>query len=137
MAAGSAFAGAVSAPAPPAQAGAGMKRPPAAGDAASPASGPVAFVEVRGRVVDPQGRPVSGATVRQGWPAWLELEDPTVPDATSGADGRFVAADLAVGPECRRLDQRRRCDALDRRHGPRVRARHGPPASSVPTPRPS
>ncbi len=73
---------------PLAQAGAEMKRPPAAGDAAAPASAPVAFVEVRGRVVDPQGRPVSGATVRE---AWLGLEDPPFPDATSGADGRFVA----------------------------------------------
>ena len=65
-----------------------MKRPPAAGDAAAPASAPAAFVEVRGRVVDPQGRPVSGATVRE---AWFGPEDTPVPDATSGPDGRFVA----------------------------------------------
>ncbi len=74
--------------APLAQAGAEMKRPPAVVDAAAPASAPAAFVEVRGRVVDPQGRPVAGATVRE---AWLGLEDPPFPDATSGADGRFVA----------------------------------------------
>ena len=65
-----------------------MKRPPAVGDAAATASAPAAFVEVRGRVVDPQGKPVSGATVRE---AWFGPEDTPVPDATSGADGRFVA----------------------------------------------
>ncbi len=80
----------VSAPAPLAQPDAGMKRPPAAGNAAAPASAPAAFVEVHGRVIDPRGQPVAGATVRQRWPDWLQREDLTFPEATSGTDGRFV-----------------------------------------------
>ena len=79
----------VSAPAPLAQAGAedetapGRRRRRGAGLRAA------AFVEVRGRVVDPQGRPVSGATVREAWLGpRMTRRSPTRPAAP---DGRFVA----------------------------------------------
>jgi RNA polymerase sigma factor (sigma-70 family) len=110
---------AVSAQALPARAGADMKRTPATGDAAPPASAPGAFVEVRGRVVDPQGRPVTGATVRT---AWLRPEDTPVPDVPSGPDGRFVArilrSSLGAGDMVNRGDYTPRLAAMAPGFGP-------------------
>jgi len=48
---------------------------------------PGAAVEVRGRVVGPDGKPVSGATLRT---AYLDTEDHRTPEAASGPDGRFL-----------------------------------------------
>jgi len=67
------------------QAGASMKRPRAANEAQPPASGE--WIEVRGRVVDPQGRPVAGAAVRT---CRLGQDDRPVPETTTGPDGRFL-----------------------------------------------
>jgi protocatechuate 3,4-dioxygenase beta subunit len=72
------------------QAGAEKKPPQAAKEAQPPASGE--RIEVRGRVVDPQGRPVAGAAVRtydpyRDVPYWADRH---VPEATSGPDGRFM-----------------------------------------------
>jgi hypothetical protein len=72
------------------QAGAEMKRPAAARAAPSTTPVPGRPVEVRGRVVGPDGRPVPGATVRSAWADTAE-GDPTIPDVTSAPDGRFVA----------------------------------------------
>ena len=65
------------------QAGASMKRPRAANEAQPPASGE--WIEVRGRVVDPQGRPAAGAAVRTYYRGRDE-----VPETTTGPDGRFL-----------------------------------------------
>ena len=59
------------------------QKPPVAKDAPQPAPG--ASVEVRGRVVGPDGKPVPGATLRT---AYLDPDDHT--EATSGPDGRFL-----------------------------------------------
>ena len=73
------------------QAGASMKPPRAANEAQPAASGE--WIEVRGRVVDPQRRPVAGAAVRtydqyrDAGPYWA---DRPVPEATTGPDGRFI-----------------------------------------------
>jgi RNA polymerase sigma factor (sigma-70 family) len=48
---------------------------------------PGAVVEVRGRVVGPDGKPVPGATLRT---AYLDREDHRTPEETSGPDGRFL-----------------------------------------------
>jgi RNA polymerase sigma factor (sigma-70 family) len=56
---------------------------------------PSALIEVHGRVVDPDGKPVSGATVRT---AFLDREIEPAPEATSGPDGRFF---LRVPPSLR------------------------------------
>ena len=48
---------------------------------------PEATVEVRGRVVAPDGRPVAGAAIAA---AYLGLEGKSIPTATSGPDGRFT-----------------------------------------------
>ncbi|WP_435021780.1 sigma-70 family RNA polymerase sigma factor [Tundrisphaera sp. TA3] len=48
---------------------------------------PVETVEVRGRVVAPDGRPVAGAVVRA---ALVDRGEKPWPEATSGADGRFA-----------------------------------------------
>jgi RNA polymerase sigma factor (sigma-70 family) len=69
----------------PPQAGAAMKRPPAAGGAAPPASDEE--IEVRGRVVDPGGRPVAGASVLAYQPA---RDNGPVCQTDSGPDGRFA-----------------------------------------------
>jgi RNA polymerase sigma factor (sigma-70 family) len=73
------------------QAAAEMMRPPAVATAtpALPAPEAPEWVEVRGRVVDPQGRPVAGAAVHAGWPGdHLRTDRPTF-ETTSGPDGRF------------------------------------------------
>jgi protocatechuate 3,4-dioxygenase beta subunit len=67
------------------QAGAAMKRTPADAQAPAPASGE--HIDVRGRVVDPQGRPVANAAVRI---AYLDRGDERATQATSGPDGRFM-----------------------------------------------
>ncbi len=56
-------------------------------DAAPREPTPGEMVEVRGRVIDPDGKPVQGARIRS---AWVDREDVPVLDATSAADGRFV-----------------------------------------------
>ncbi len=66
---------------------------------------PVAMVEVRGRVVDPDGHPVAGATIVTGY---LDREIKPAPEATSGPDGRFS---LRVPPWRRNSAQRSR-DAM-------------------------
>ena len=50
------------------------------------ATAPGAMIEVHGRVVDPDGRPVAGATCRRSSP-YPDVKP--APEATSGADGRF------------------------------------------------
>src|SRR5262249_40981415 len=85
------------------QAGASKKRPRAADEAQPPASGE--RIEVRGRVVDPQGRPVAGAALRtydpyRDVPYWA---DRRAPEATSGPDGpvmlRFRPGVRPRGPD--------------------------------------
>ena len=67
----------------------GAAKAPSAGKAnPSPQPATAGPIEVRGRVVDPDGKPVTGATVRTGW-RWNDKEDHPEPDATSGPDGRF------------------------------------------------
>jgi RNA polymerase sigma factor (sigma-70 family) len=61
---------------------------PVAREAHQPVPPAGEMVEVRGRVVGPDGKPVPGAVVRR---AWIESKDATVPDATTGADGWFLA----------------------------------------------
>jgi RNA polymerase sigma factor (sigma-70 family) len=83
-----------------------MKRPaPARDDAPAPASAPVEMVEVRGRVVAPDGKPAAGATVRT---AYIDLEIDPAPEATSARDGRFT---LMV-PPWRRNSAMRQADAM-------------------------
>ncbi len=53
----------------------------------SKAVAPGEMIEVRGRVVGPDGKPVPGAAVRT---AYLDPESATVPEATSASDGRFL-----------------------------------------------
>ena len=111
------------------QAGAEMKRPPAAGDAAAPAPAPAAIVEVRGRVVDPDGRPVPGATVRSGLAS--NRRTAPCPDATSGAGRPVRPADPAVGPRAPSVHAQRRamrCPGSSPR--PRGSGPAGPLASS-------
>ena len=75
-------------PAIDAQAVAEMKRPAAAGQTPAPASAPVAMIEVRGRVVDPQGRSVPGATVQA---VYIGVNHHIKPaPGSSGLDGRFL-----------------------------------------------
>jgi RNA polymerase sigma factor (sigma-70 family) len=71
------------------QAAGEMKRPAAAGNNPAPAPAPAESgrLEVRGRVVKPDGKPVAGAAVRT---AYLDLETDPAPEATSGPDGRFT-----------------------------------------------
>ncbi len=77
-------------------------KPPAADkrNAAAPAE----MIEVRGRIVDPDGRPVAGAAVRAGH---LDREIKPEPSARSGPDGRFT---MRV-PPCRLDSMRDRRDA--------------------------
>jgi Sigma-70, region 4 len=51
---------------------------------------PRATIELRGRVVGPDGRPVSGAVLHTGWLWNNEAENRSQPDPTSGPEGRFV-----------------------------------------------
>ena len=44
------------------------------------------LIDVRGRVMDPDGRPVAGATVRTGY---MDREIKPAPEVTSASDGRF------------------------------------------------
>jgi RNA polymerase sigma factor (sigma-70 family) len=48
---------------------------------------PVEMVEVKGRVVTPDGKPIAGAAVRG---IYIERETKRFPGATSGVDGRFT-----------------------------------------------
>ena len=63
------------------------KAPTAAKDNPPTKAAPGAVVEVRGRVVGPDGKPVPGATLRT---AYLDTDDHRTPEATSGPDGRFL-----------------------------------------------
>jgi RNA polymerase sigma factor (sigma-70 family) len=63
------------------------KVPIAAKDDPPPKATPSAAVEVRGRVVGPDGKPVPGATVRT---AYFDADDRRTPEAASGPDGRFL-----------------------------------------------
>jgi RNA polymerase sigma factor (sigma-70 family) len=65
---------------------AGQKMPPAKVAARAPEPAPEEMLEVRGRVVDPDGRPVEGAPLR------VQIYDDFAapPRSTSGPDGRFV-----------------------------------------------
>ncbi len=74
-------------PKPAMNAPAAARTPPVAREARQPEPTPGEMVEVRGRVVGPDGKPVQGATVRK---AWGDLEDVPVPDVTSASDGRFL-----------------------------------------------
>jgi RNA polymerase sigma factor (sigma-70 family) len=78
----------------PSSAGA-MKRPAPDRHAPAPAKAPIELIEVRGWVVDPEGKPVPGATVRAA-----HLTRVIKPDreANTGPDGRFV---LRVPPRPR------------------------------------
>ena len=71
-----------------------MKRPAAAGQAPAPASAPVAMIEVRGRVVDPQGRPVPGATVQA---VYIGVNQHIEPAPGSTRAGRPVPAAVPLG----------------------------------------
>ncbi len=79
--------------APIPQAGGEMKRPAATQGA--PAAGPVEMIEVRGRVVDPAGRPVAGASVRG---AYLDAEIEPAPsdDQRAGRPVRTAGTALAA-----------------------------------------
>jgi RNA polymerase sigma factor (sigma-70 family) len=59
---------------------------PAPGAAATHEDEQGAAAEVHGRVVDPGGRPVAGATLRT---AYLDTDDRRIPETTSGPEGRF------------------------------------------------
>ena len=83
---------------------------PTADDEPSPAykrrsAAPAEMIEVRGRVVDPEGRPIVGAIVRTGH---LDREIKPAPEATSGTAGQFV---MRV-PPWRRNSAMRRRDAM-------------------------
>ena len=56
------------------------------------------MIEVRGRVVDPDGRPVAGATVQS---AYLDREIKPAPESSSGPDGRFFMRVPSVAPQLR------------------------------------
>ena len=79
------------------------------------------MVEIKGRVVAPDGRPVAGAAVTAAvYHHWIR----TVPwpRTTSGPDGRFSIR--LPKPEARRLDRRLPGHVpLARRVGPRIRSR--------------
>ncbi len=87
------------------QSGAEMKRPSAAKETTTPSPVTADWIEVRGRVVDPQGRPVAGAAVRT---AYLDQDIKPAPETASGPDGRFT---LRV-PPWRRNSALRRADAM-------------------------
>ena len=61
-----------------------VRAPRAAKNDPSPENAPVTTIEVRGRVVDPDGKAVAGATVRTNY-----LDDRANPQTISGQDGRF------------------------------------------------
>ena len=64
---------------------------PAASAAASPDDEPGETVEVRGRVVDPAGKPVAGATIQVDHYLYRTVKPPGGgPSAVSGADGRYT-----------------------------------------------
>jgi hypothetical protein len=71
----------------PMRAPATAKVPTAAKDNPPPKATPGAVVEVRGRVVGPDGKPVPGATLRT---AFFDADDHRAPKASSGPDGRFL-----------------------------------------------
>jgi protocatechuate 3,4-dioxygenase beta subunit len=72
----------------PPQAGADMKHAPAAKDAPNPAPTPGEIIEVRGRVVDPQGRPIARATIQAVYIGANQQIKPA--PGSSGSDGRFL-----------------------------------------------
>jgi RNA polymerase sigma factor (sigma-70 family) len=80
------------APKPSMNAPAATQKPPAAANAK--AAAPTGILEVRGRVVGPDGRAVPGATVR------AFRDDRPAPEDTSGPDGRFF---LQVEPPSPRM----------------------------------
>jgi RNA polymerase sigma factor (sigma-70 family) len=69
------------------QAGAPMERHPTVGGDATPASARVEMLEVRGRVVDPDGRPVARATIQAVYPGANRDLQPG--PGSTGSDGRF------------------------------------------------
>ncbi len=87
------LAGVVAAPGRPDPAK--VARPtPAAREApqqAAPEAEPGSEVTVSGRVVDPSGKPVAGATIRLDYYVYFDADPPgsPIPKATSGPDGRF------------------------------------------------
>ena len=127
-------------PAIDAQAGAEMKRPAAAGQTPAPASAPGAMIEVRGRVVDPQGRSVPGATVQA---VYIGVNGDIKPAPGSSGLGRPVPAARAAPALLPRLPARRcharprRHTALDHRVRPGIRARQGRGPAQSPATRPS
>jgi RNA polymerase sigma factor (sigma-70 family) len=70
------------------QAGAEMKRPTTAENASTRAPAPGEMIEVRGRVVDPQGRPIAGATPQAVYIGANQHIKPA--PGSSGSDGRFL-----------------------------------------------
>ena len=83
-----------------------------------------ALIEVHGRVVDPDGRAVAGATVRT---AHLDREIKPTPKVTSDPDGRFFmrVPPWRAGTAATCATKPRRRVPLGRRHGPGVRSRLG------------
>jgi hypothetical protein len=59
---------------------------PTAKGITNPENAPGAMVEIRGRVVDPGGKPVGGATLRA---TFVDREGRRNPETASGPDGRF------------------------------------------------
>ena len=77
-------------PNPPAPAASRSSKPEAV-PIEEPSQGvPGESVVVRGRVLDPDGRPVSGATLRLENLINMTMADPDEPKGTSGPDGRFA-----------------------------------------------
>jgi len=74
-------------PTPTMDAPTAVKAASIATDTTAPETAPGAMIEVRGRVVDPGGKPFGGATVRA---EFLDMEDRRKPDTASGPDGRFL-----------------------------------------------
>ncbi|HKI17512.1 MAG TPA: sigma-70 family RNA polymerase sigma factor, partial [Isosphaeraceae bacterium] len=65
------------------------KTPPAAKDVTLTKPAPGAMIEMRGRVVDPDGKPVAGATVRTAY-VGVNRDIMAASGTISGSDGRFL-----------------------------------------------
>ncbi|MHB1560734.1 MAG: sigma-70 family RNA polymerase sigma factor [Isosphaeraceae bacterium] len=91
-------------PEPPRAAAAAAQKPTANANVDTKKA-PADLIDVRGRVVDPQGRPIAGASVRA---AMIDRETDGIPSTTSAPDGTFR---LGV-PPWRRNSALRRTDAM-------------------------